>query len=237
MARRRKRAGRGRKLLALLVAGLLIAGVWYLSTQRKLAWPSLQTGQVPAGAEPARKVTASKVDAANEGRLIRIEGALRVTQGARDRELGISVDALALVREVQMRQWRETCAGNVCTHALVWSAQPVDSDGFREPQGHVNSQHFPFASTRYLASEVRLGAFSVEPVADLADGAALPHAVELKDLPANLALSFRAEDGVLYTGDPAHPAVGDLRVSYAIIPVRSRTLEGVQRGSRLLITR
>lgn len=235
MTRRRKRAGRGRKLFALLVAGLLIAGIWYLSTQRKRAWPSLQTAQVPAGAEPARRVTAGKIDATNEGRLIRIEGSLRVTQGARDRELGISVDALGLVREVQMRQWREACAKDACTYALAWSAQPVDSDAFREPQGHVNPQRFPFASARYLASEVRLGAFSVEPVARLADAAPGPHAVELKDLPANLAVSFRAEDGVLYTGDPAHPAAGDLRVSYAIIAPGPRNLTGVQRGDRLVM--
>ena len=40
---------------------------------------------------------------------------------------------------------------------------------------------------------------------------------------------------MLYAGDPEHRAVGDVRVSYRIIPAGSVELIGTQRGDRIVV--
>lgn len=235
MVRRRKSSGGGGRVVAtVLVFTAIGVAAWYLAGHRSLQWPSL-TPLPGKNTNEAVAAAAAPVDPANEGRRIRIEGALRVSKPARDDDLGVQADALALLRTVQMRQWRETCTGSGCDYALAWSEKPVDSRAFRVPAGHVNATPFPFSSQRFVAGEARLGAFVVEPVAALADAAATPYAVDLSRLPPNLAATFRADGGALLTGDPAHPAPGDLRVSYAIVPAAPRTLLGVQRGGKLIL--
>lgn len=241
MARRRKSsAGSGRILVVAIVIAALGVGAWYLLKHRKpdgsLPAP---TSTSPATPTPGAIVAASpeRVDPANEGRRVRIEGTLRIAKPARDADLGVQADALVLVRNVQMRQWRETCSAKGCDYALAWSDKPIDSHAFRIGAGHANTTPFPFSTQRFTAGEVRLGAYVVEPVAALAQGAATPLAVDLSRLPPNLAATFRAQEGELVTGDPAHPAQGDLRVGYSIIPAGARTFVGVQRGGKLVIDR
>jgi len=241
MARRRKSTGGG--VRAFVVVAVLVAmgvGGWYLLGHRKLGGSMPTSTSTSAPTPPAAAIVAApaaRIDSANEGRRVRIEGAPRISQPARDTDLGVQADAIALVRSVQMRQWRETCASGGCGYALVWSDRPIDSHGFRVAAGHANTTPFPFSNQRFTAGEVRVGAYVVEPVAALAQGtAAKPLVVDLSRLPPNLAATFRAQEGELVTGDPAHPAQGDLRVSYAIVPSGgARTLVGVQRGGKLVL--
>ena len=180
------------------------------------------------------EVDAAQIDAANEGRRVTIHGALRVMQPPRDRDLGIeAVDALALLREVDMLQWQESCEGDSCSHRLDWSARPVDSNRFREPQGHANPASMPFAAARFEAGEVRLGSFRVDPAGVAADVDAVAWPVRVAQLPPNLAATFRDCDGAICTGEQGRPAAGDVRVRYRVVPAGTRTLDGIQRGDRL----
>ena len=140
---------------------------------------------------------------------------------------------LVLLRTVEMLQWHEQCAAKSCVYALEWSPRPVDSRAFKTPQGHQNPSRLPFSSERFLAGEVRLGAFRIDPA--LAAGAAAPLAYPVRgaQLPPNLAATFRDRDGVLYASDAAHAAVGDLRVSYRIVAPTTLRLTGMQDGDRL----
>ena len=178
-------------------------------------------------------VAADRVDPVNEGRLVRIEGVVEA-QPVRDTQLGISADAIALLRKVEMRQWQETCTSDSCSYELAWSTEPIDSHEFREAGSHVNPAALPFPSERFLSGELRLGAFEIDPALAAGELEPVAHAVGIADLPPNLAASFRVQDGVLLTGASVQEAaVGDLRVSYLIVPAGKRSLTGVQEGNRL----
>jgi hypothetical protein len=232
---KRKRRRRVSVLLVALLVGALVGAGWYLLHGRPNSaslGPAATTPKSAPG-EPIA-VAIDHVESGNEGRNVVISGALRVTAPARDTELGIGADALALLRQVEMRQWRETCAAAICEYALIWATKPIDWHPFRDRAGHENSMPFPFSSQRFLAAAVRLGAFNVDPALASAAIAPVAYPVHVAQLPPNLAATFRDQDGVLYTGAAASPpAPGDLRISYRIVPAGEQRLSGVQKGDRL----
>jgi hypothetical protein len=221
-------------VLILAVVAAIGAYAWlhrHAATETKASQP-IEALHVPAG----------RIDPANEGRLVTIEGPLNVGKPARDTQLGIGADAVMLLRFAEMLQWQEKCDGGKCTYLEVWSPDVIDSRRFRETAGHVNPERLPIASARFSAGELRLGAFAVDAAmlgnyrldsALQTKPVAFP--VTTKSLPSNLAISFREVDGALYAGDPKRRAVGDLRISYRIIPAGSVELTGVQRGEKLLV--
>jgi len=228
MARRGRRSG-GRPSLLLVLVAVLAAGaavVWWLR-HHPHAMPSLPAPDKPGPA------SLDRVDARNEGREIELSGPLRVTRPARDGALAIQADAVMLLRDVQMLQWQEQCAGTQCRYALEWSPHRIDSHAFREAAGHRNDAPFPFSAESFPAGEVRLGAYAIDASLAAAGAAAQPYPVSTARLPPNLAATFRDCDGALCTGDPKHPAAGDLRVAYRVIPAGSRSLSGVQQDGRL----
>jgi hypothetical protein len=161
----------------------------------------------------------------------RVEGALSASGPARDGQLGVSANAAVLFRHVEMYQWQEHCDGT-CRYDQSWSA-PVDSRRFREPKGHENPQA-PFNDSVFFAPGVKLAGYTVDPDLLVAQLHASAYPAHDTNLPPNLAASFAERDGVLYAGgDPAHPAVGEVRVSYRVIATGPTTLNGVLRGGKL----
>ena len=228
----RARRGRGPALaIALLVVIAIVAVVWWSRSPHRPA--PVSTAHAPAVTTPGT-VAADRVDPANEGRLVTVNGMLHADKPVRDAQLGVSADALVLLRSVMMRQWQEKCVAAKCDYTLVWAMQPIDSRRFKTVAGHQNPLRLPFSTARFPADDVRLGAFKID--AALAARATRPIAypVGSAQLPPNLAATFRENAGVLYTGaDPEHAAAGDLRVSYRIIPSGMARVTGMQSGDRL----
>jgi hypothetical protein len=213
--------------LWLLLAVVAVAGAaWYW-----LHHPGAAVQQPPMATPVVAK--ADHVDPHNDGRAITLSGSVQVVRPARDVELGVTADAVVLEREVRMLQWQEHCAGADCSYALAWSERPIDSHAFRDAQAHRNGAPFPFSSQRFTAGELRLGAYAVDPALAASGAGFVRHPVTVARLPPNLAATFRDCDGGLCSGDPAHPAAGDLRVDYRIIAAGQRTLDGIQQGNRL----
>lgn len=228
MARARRKRGPTRVVTLIVLAALGGAAWWFFGQPKPRSVPIAKAPALAA----AGLVAVDRVDAANEGRRITLAGALRVVKPARDPQLGISADALMLLRKVEMLQWREKCAASACDYALEWSSQPIDSRAFKTVKGHENPPRLPFSSERFSAADVRLGAFTVD--AAFAAGVSVPVAYRVRavSLPPNLAATFRERDGVLYAGnDPA--AAGDLRVSYRVVAAGTQRLSGIQVGDRL----
>jgi hypothetical protein len=226
---RRKLASRTRYAIFILAIAVIAAAAWF-------GYQHLNSQLVKAVTDKIAPVNvpADRIDPANEGHRVSITGNLAVDKPARDIDLDISADTPMLFRRVEMYQWREHCAAAGCNYAAAWSAQPVDSAKFHTPAGHENPAA-PFVSARFAAKDIHLGAFSVDPELAATQMHMLEFPVRAALLPSNLAASFRDADGALYAGggDPAHPAVGALRVSYRILPIGAVTLIGVQRGSKL----
>ena len=229
MARRkRKKTAVPRWSVVALLGAVIVVALWFGRAHLPaLHLPSLASA--PAG---VLAVDAAHVDKANDGRRVRVTGLLAADGPVRDAQLGVSATAAVLLREVELYQWREHCAGSVCNYDTGWGA-PADSRKFREAKGHENPPA-PFATAVFVAPGLKLGAFGVDATLLVAQHAPQPYSVSDAGLPPNLAASFSAVNGALYAGgDPAQPQVGMLRVSYRVVPLGAATLEGVQRDGAL----
>jgi hypothetical protein len=214
--------------IAALVVAAVVAALWL----ERAHLPSWRLPSPPSAPGGVVAVDATHADAVNEGRRVRVTGLLAAAGPVHDTQLGASAAAAVLLRNVEMYQWREHCAGTACNYDTGWGV-PADSRRFREPKGHENPTA-PFAAAEFAAPGLRLGAFSVDAALLAIQHAPQAYPVSDAGLPPNLAASFSAQNGVLYAGgDPAHPQVGMLRVSYRIVPLGAATLEGVQRGGAL----
>lgn len=133
--------------------------------------------------------------------------------------LGTAVDALRLDRQVEMYQWREIQEGGqndrIVRYEGVWSPEVIDSRRYRD-LGRVNPSRFPVPPQQHLAEDVRIGLHRVAPEL-LAAAQTLPYRPTETRLTGD-GIALRYVDGFYWSGDPAKPKVGDVRVSFAILP-------------------
>jgi hypothetical protein len=224
---RRKRASRTRIAIGALALIALAASGWfgYKYFDRHIRESGRQKNLVRASAE--------RVDVANDGLHVQLNGRLAAGANARDAELGIGASAAVLFRKVEMFQWRERCEPAACAYDAIWSSLPIDSHKFRQPQGHENPP-MRLVDAHFAGVDIKLGAFSVDPELAATQVATVDHPVHAAELPPNLAATFADASGALYAGgDASRPRVGEVRVSYRIAPLGDVVLSGVQHGSRL----
>lgn len=192
-------------------------------------------------------VDTSRVDPANEGKLIHVSGEVKAGAPLRDADFNVSANALRLVRTVEMYQWKEesksetrkTLGGGeetttTYTYNLVWEDHRIDSSQFKRRDGHENpSMRFQRAAS--TARDATLGAF--RPGAQVLSQ--LPAAQELRVDPAVAAsLSgkiggpVQVSDGRLYLGaNPNEPKPGDLRITFRTVPNGPASFIGQQTGA------
>jgi hypothetical protein len=218
---RRKRKSRARLLIVVALLALVAVAAW-AKRDSIFSW----VGRSLAGkAEPANTTSA-------EARAQRVSDELKGAGPARDVQLGVSADAAVLFRHVEMYQWQEHCEDGDCRYDKAWSGA-IDSNKFRQPKGHENRQA-PFNDAVFFAPGLKIGEYTADPDLLVTQLHATEHRVHDANLPPNLAATFSERDGVLYAGgDPAHPAVGELRISYRVIPNGNVVLSGVVRDGKL----
>jgi hypothetical protein len=247
------KSSRPQLIVAVVVIAALVLGFLWL--RKRPAEPAPETTAPQAATTPPPKtgvdttqaftVSADAVDPANEGKQVRVSGDLVAMSPATDTQLGITApDSIMLLRFVEMLQWQEQCQRGTteCTYQQVWSPQVISSAKFREATSHQNPARLPLTTARFSSNAVRLGAFMVD-AATLGNyrlEASLrikptPIKVSTAQLPSNLEMTFRDFNGALYAGDPEHRKIGDVRVSYRVIPATKVDLVGIQRGNRLQV--
>lgn len=240
----------GKKLMDAIV-GVAIGVAIVLVTAGVLFWNegrAVQTARsLGEGAGLVIDVEAGRVDPANEGRLIHVQGELATGAPLADPELGVQARAARLMRVAEMLQWKEESRTETrknvggseerittYSYARVWSDRPIDSSGFRRAADHPNPP-------------MRLGALDL-PARDASLGAFRPGPAVLGLLPANDTLPLDAsalarvqatpglgpvhiQDGrLLLAFDPVNLRIGDLRVRYQVAPIGPTSLIGRQAG-------
>lgn len=192
----------------LLLLGLLLLGFTEHADRLRAMGEDALGGFVLTGS------AATPGPAAN-GKLVLAVGAPEIKTPARDAQFGVAADAPALLRKVEMFQWNETRFGGVRNYDQNWYDHPIDSSVFGDPAGHANPGAFPINAARFDSADLMVGGFRLAPeLVHMIDG---PETFEpdLSHLPPNMAATFQARDGTLVTSvNPAHPQVGDLRISW-----------------------
>ncbi len=186
-------------------------------------------------------VSADRVSASNNGKLVHITGRAETEQVLSDPVFGVSAKAVKLKRIVDMYQWREDkesttkkkVGGGTETvtkyaYRKEWSNRPVKSSQFEQPHGHENPP-FRYKTMEHTADRVKLGGFTLSP--SLVD--------KIRDyspLPVKSGSRVRGEPGARVFGEgfyiganPARPQVGDIKVRFEVVkPTQVSIIAGQQ---------
>lgn len=153
---------------------------------------------------------------------------------------------LKLERVVEMYSWKEDSRSSTTTHSdgskttkttysysKHWTSSPEDSDDFRHESGHIN----PPMSTKGSQWTVRTAALEAYTVAP--EILTLPEAqrVDLRTVAIDANQPWHLEDEYLVERDGAlqSPRIGDLRISYNVVPNNiGVTLFGKVEGTQLV---
>ncbi|WP_199096861.1 TMEM43 family protein [Dyella sp. ASV21] len=174
-------------------------------------------------------------ESGQHGYLARITGPVRVVEEPYDPEFGQRASTPLLIRHVEMFQWREVRVSGEVHYELDWVDRPLDSRRFAQPGGHLNPSRFPIQGKQFDAGQVRVGGYALAP--------ALLHALpgsdmltpNPKSLPPNLAASFALYDHYFTTSaKPEQPRLGDVRVSWEIVPIQPVTVFAQIDGDQLV---
>lgn len=235
------------------IVGVLVGIVVVIGSVVLLFWNegrAIKTAQgLTEGAGIVRSVAADRIDPGNDRMLVHVSGMLTAGGPVGDADFALRVPSLRLLRHVDMYQWKEETQTETRTklgggeertttysYVRTWSDQPIDSARFREIRGHTNPV-MTYRSREALAAGTHLGAFAVPD--SLVRGFGEPKPLAATEAQAN-ALQIRVDkpvrviDGVLYVGrDPAQPAIGDMKVSFAEVPLQTASIVAAQAGSSL----
>lgn len=196
------------------------------------------------GAATVKTVEATTPQPKNEGALVHFTGQTESFDDLRDPVFGVTASGVELQREVEMYQWdedeeteeREKLGGGterVTTYSYEkeWSSTHNDSSTFERPEGHENPP-FPFPGEDFTADPVVIGDWILGDVF-------VGKLDRTEDLPVGEDELARASErwrdrlalhqGGYYLGeDPSSPQIGDVRVTFEVVPHATVSLVGRQ---------
>jgi hypothetical protein len=169
------------------------------------------------------------------GYMVRVDGPLNVVSAPRDPDFNQSAQAPVLIRHVEMFQWREITVADAVHYEMDWVDRPLDAGKFMHPGGHANPERFPIEGREFDAGEVHVANFVLSQTLLHALPGSAAITPDVKALPSNLAASFSPYGSYLVTSDrPGDPKLGDLRVSWEIVPVQPVTVVARLDGDQLV---
>lgn len=175
-------------------------------------------------------VDATKVDAANEGKLVHLSGNITTTENLEDKEFGVNVNALRLKRTVEMYQWTEdkdtqkkkkVGGGEETTttynYKKEWSTKLHNSESFKKKKGHQNPSQFLYEGYENSVTNATIGGFTLSSGQINMMSSYEAHQISLdsgKVIPNSQLVNNKMFIG---SGSPTTPTVGDVQVSFDVV--------------------
>ena len=174
-------------------------------------------------AKNAVEVSAEQINRENDNKLIQVSGKAITNATLTDGIITVP-NTFALQRTVEMYQWREnvetetkdelgggTTETKTYSYEKVWSEDQIDSDDFKK--AGYNNPKFPVESAEYYAESGKLGAFKLTNK----QTHLMNEYSEYTDLPQKA--EYKISEGMYYKGyNPTSPNIGDIRISYEVVP-------------------
>ncbi len=227
------------------IKGILVGVVLILLSIGLLSWNEGRAVKryktLKEGAGSVVTVDSAQVDPGNEGRLVHTTGTAVTSDRPTDNEFAVSAHALKLIREVEMYQWKESTSKDTkkklgggtetvttYSYSREWNDRPIDSSRFKEPSGHVNPA-MPFSSQTFTAKPVTVGAYTLSSHQVSMIGGKESYSFSSDyTAPAHLGKTILSPTTLYIGEDAAAPVVGDIRVSYSIVPEQDVSLVAAQ---------
>lgn len=170
-------------------------------------------------ARRSQPLPAETTDASAEGQFASITGRLTAAESVGDDLFLRAGDYVRVERQVEMYAWTETEQSDEETTSYVyeqtWTSDVPASAGFANPEGHENPP-LPFPGGVFLASQAAIGAYTFDP-----GQMTLPRNQRLPLSPALITeASYPIVEDFIFlgAGTLANPNIGDVRVSYWVVP-------------------
>ena len=208
-----------------------------------------QTQLLEGGRQDVVELSVLGSDQRRAGALVHVNAELRAEGQRLDPEFNQLADGVGLRRRVEMFQWKErkeskeeTSVGGSKTtrtryyYEQVWDDDLINSDRFKEAEGHRNPDAMPFGSQTWRADRARLGDLQVgsDVLAELDGWKRM--APQAERLPENLAASLQVEADQLTTVS-GEPQVGDIRIRFDRLPDGEVSVVGRVEGDQLGVER
>lgn len=193
-------------------------------------------------AKRAKAIDTKAPSKREEGALVSVTGELQVETSAQDPLFLHPASALRLDRHVEMYAWveeremRKRPNGESITeyrYKHAWTSSPTSSSSFYEPRGHYNPPT-SYRQETFYAPQAHIGIYTFRP-----SETQLPSPTPLR-LQKHMVVSQEGQlvgDQYLFvgTGTNDEPALGDLRISYSLLPSEGTyTLFGQKSVERIL---
>jgi hypothetical protein len=247
----------GNKLVGGLL-GMVLGPVLVIGACIGLFWNegrAVQTERsLTEGAGLVVEVAPSPVTLANDGLLVHVIGELKAGTKLSDPDFAIATDAVRLMRDVSMYQWKEesksetrkTAGGGeetvtTYTYRREWSGKPIDSSKFKQPGLHENPS-MQITDREVLARDATLGSFRLNEQAlrsfniDTKLDVDPSIAETVRDtVRKNTSKPVNIAAGQIYLSDnPGSPRIGDYRIGYRIVPSGTGSVVARQSGAELV---
>ncbi len=230
-----------------VIAGIVLVfvAIWFLWGNEGRAVKTERS--LTEGAGLAVTVPSTAVSPGKEGKLVHTTGTLVIAEPLTDPDFAITASGVRLTRNVEMYQWVEnseettrtklgggTETVTTYTYAKEWKSGRVDSSGFKE-QGHDNPEA-AVQGTDIMAPSGTLGAFTAgeNVLSQLGDAQAVPITQEqgaaIQQAIGDRPMTISGNQITLGESATA-PAVGDLRISYTVVPAGPVSVVGAQTGN------
>jgi hypothetical protein len=160
------------------IKGVAIGGLLFLLSFPLLWWNEGRAVQTYKSLKEGRgavvDVDAASVAPANENRLVHVSGLATTDETLADPQLGIQLQGIRLVRNVEMYQWVEQQKSEkkkklgggeetvtTYSYSKAWKSDVVDSSSFKRQENHENPGAMEFENASWQASKVTLGGFTL----------------------------------------------------------------------------